>query len=182
MNGFDLLFSLLSLLLGLAMAEILGDLGRVIDRRSTLTIGWLTPLLALLVLFDLGSFWQSAYEYRKVLITNDLTVLGVLAFASAYYLIATLVVPENLEGVRDLNEHYWRNRRIVVGGVIMLNLPNIPLTMATGADRVTWGIVAAFYSVLIALLKARGTRANVVILIIIISFYWVVPTYFLLAG
>ena len=107
MNGFDLLFSLLSLLLGLAMAEILGDLGRVIDRRSTLTIGWLTPLLALLVLFDLGSFWRSAYEYRKVLVANDLTVSGVLAFASAYYLIATLVVPEDLEGVQDLNQHYW---------------------------------------------------------------------------
>ncbi len=182
MNGFDLLFSLLSLLLGLAMAEILGDLGKAIDRRSTLRIGWLTPLLALLVLLDLGSFWQSAYNYRKILIDNDLAVPGILAFASAYYLLATLVVPEDLEGVGNLDAHYWRNRRIVVGGIILLNLPNIPLTLAVGAGPVTWSIVAAFYSVLVALLAATGRRANIILLVLMTSFYWAIPGYFFLAA
>ncbi len=177
MNGFDLLFSLLSLLLGLAMAEILGDLGKVIDRRQTMKIGWLTPLLAIVVLLDLGSFWGSAYDYRKVLIANDLSVLAVLAFASVYYLIATLVVPEDLEGVKDLNAHYWRNRRIVVGGIILLNLPNIPLTIAVGAGPVTWTIVVIFYSLLVALLTARDSRVNIVLLLLVISIYSLVPVY-----
>src|SRR5437868_5287574 len=67
MDSFDLLFSLFSLLIGLAMAEILGDLGRVIDHRKTLRIGWLTPMLALFVLLDLASFWQGLYGYRSLL-------------------------------------------------------------------------------------------------------------------
>lgn len=177
MNGFDVLFSLLSLLLGLAMAEILGDFGRVIERRRIIKIGWLTPLLALLVMLDLGSFWSSAYGYRNVLVANDLSILAVLAFASVYYLIATLVVPEDLEGVKDLDQHYWRNRRIVIGGIILLNLPNIPLTIAVGAGPVTWSIVVAFYSILVALFVAKGARANVILLLLVISIYWMVPVY-----
>ena len=158
MDSFSLLFSLFSLLIGLAMAEILGDFGRVIDRRKRLRIGWLTPLLAILVLCDLASFWQSAYEYRAVLRDDNGTVLAILAFASLYYLIATLVVPEDLADGSDLDVNYHANNRLVIGGMILLNLPNVPLTIMSGASAAGWIIVAVYYTILVSLFLVRSTR------------------------
>lgn len=171
MDAFSFLFSLFSLLIGLAMAEILGDLGRVIDRRKQLRIGWLTPLLATLVLLDLASFWQSAFDYRAVLRDDNFTVLGILLFASCYYLIATLVVPDRLDDGSDLDRHYEANNRIVVGGMVLLNLPNIPLTLKTGSSASGWVIVAIFYALLAGLFFVRGKAANIVMLAAAISIY-----------
>lgn len=59
MTGFDLVFAVYGLLLGLAVAEVLGGFARALKlKRATkaVRIGWLTPLLGTLVIFDLTSF------------------------------------------------------------------------------------------------------------------------------
>jgi hypothetical protein len=171
MDAFSFLFSLFSLLIGLAMAEVLGDLGRVIDRRKEVHIGWLTPLLAILVLFDLASFWQSAYDYRALLKDGNFTVFGITGFAAAYYLIATLVIPEDISPGLDLDTHYHANNRIVVGGIFALNLPNIPLTIRSGGAPALWIVVALFYALLAGLFVVKSKRANVAMLVACISIY-----------
>ena len=172
MSEFDLLFSLFSLLVGLAMAEVLGDLGRIIDRRRRLKAGLLTPMLATAVLLDLGSFWISAFEDRTLLKASNLGELAVLVFAGAYYLIATIVVPEDLDSRVELDSHYWQNRRIVVGGMFILNLANFAIAIKTGMNSVLgWSIVACFYATLAALFVANSYRANVALLAVLISFY-----------
>ena len=175
MNDFDLLFSLFSLLFGLAMAEILGDFGKVIDRRKRLKIGWLTPMLALLVLLDLASFWLSAFQDRTLLKANDVSVIGVMVFAGAYYLIATLVIPEDLDNRTELDGHYWENRRIVVGGIFVLNLANLVAALKTGLSTLEWGIVTAFYTNLAILFRAKSKRVNIIMLAVMISMYTVMP-------
>jgi len=107
-----------------------------------------------------------------------LAVFGVLLFASAYYLIATLVVPDGLDDVHDLDAHFHANNRIVVGGIILLNLPNIPLTLISGGlrDFPTQLVVAAFYVVLVGLFFAKSVRANTILLVLATSFYVLVPT------
>jgi hypothetical protein len=104
--------------------------------------------------------------------------MGVLFFAGAYYLIATLVVPDDLDGLQDLDDHFHANNRIVVGGIILLNLPNIPLTlMAGGLRSLQYQLfVAAYYAVLAGLLVAKSVRANTIMLAFAISFYLFGPT------
>ena len=43
MDAFNFVFSLFGLLLGLALAEVLGGFGTAMDSRRELRIGWLTP-------------------------------------------------------------------------------------------------------------------------------------------
>ena len=50
MSGFDLVFALFGLVLGLAITEVLGGFSRVMKMRGTVHVGWLVPLLGLLVL------------------------------------------------------------------------------------------------------------------------------------
>lgn len=184
MSDFDLLFSLFSLLMGLGMAEVLSDLGRVLDRRKRLRAGLLTPMLATVVLFDIGSFWISAFQNRTLLKADNLGELSVLLFAGSYYLIATIVIPEDLDKRTELDSHYWENRRIVVGGIALLNVvSNLASAIITGMDgALAWSIVAIFYGLLAGLLLVKSYRANVALLAGMILLNLLVPLGFALAG
>ena len=48
--AFDFVFSLFGLRLGLSLAEVLGGLARTLKQRKSVRLGWLTPLLGLMVI------------------------------------------------------------------------------------------------------------------------------------
>jgi hypothetical protein len=53
MDSFSFVFSLFGLLMGLALAEVIGGFGSAIEMRHKIRVGWLCPLLGLLIAFDL---------------------------------------------------------------------------------------------------------------------------------
>ena len=127
MDDFEFVFALYSLLLGLSMVELLGGLGRAIEARfaaeaskAKFAIGWLTPLLAIFVMLDLLSFWSAAWLVRGNLAVSSSALLAVAAFASVYFLAARLVFPSHPEGFANLDVHYFRVRRIVLGLLLVL--------------------------------------------------------------
>lgn len=100
MSQFEFVFSLFGLLLGLSLAEVLSGFGKAVKARRRLRIGWLTPLLGVLVMLDLTSFWTTAWAARDLLPVNYLTLMLLLAFTGLYYLVATLVFPEDVVAAR----------------------------------------------------------------------------------
>ena len=64
MTVFEYVFSLYSLLFGLALAQVFGGFGNTLQERHKLKVGWLTPLLGLFVIVDLTSFWEIGWELR----------------------------------------------------------------------------------------------------------------------
>jgi hypothetical protein len=124
MDDFEFLFALYGLMLGLSIAEVLSGLARSLEdrlqSRPSLRIGWLTPLLATFVLLDLLSFWGAAWTVRPLVKVSGESLMLVTAFAGAYYLAARLVFPRDLHRVDDLDEHFFRIRRIVLGILVGL--------------------------------------------------------------
>jgi hypothetical protein len=129
MSPFEFVFGLFALLLGLCIAEIFGGLGRAFEQRRRIRLGWLTPLLAIVVLCDLTSYWSSLWEDRNIIPMNAVTLMLGAMFAGIYYLAAYVVFPDELEPNADLDAHFFRVRRLVVGisslaffGVMMVEL------------------------------------------------------------
>jgi len=125
MSPFELVFALFGLLLGLAIAEVLGGFARALRlRRSAkaVRIGWLTPLLGLFVILDLTSFWVVAYEARDQLRANYLTLIVVSAIVGTYYLAASLIFPDDPGEWPDFDDHYDRQNRFVILGLLGANL------------------------------------------------------------
>lgn len=124
MSDFEFVFALYGLLLGLSLAEVLGGLARTIEVRlrtgSTMRVGWLTPLLGAFVLLDLLSFWRAACLVRETILVSGHALLAVTAFASAYYLAAHLVFPRDIQADTDLDAHFHRIRRVVIGILLVL--------------------------------------------------------------
>lgn len=127
MTQFEFVFFLYALILGLSMVELLTGLGRAVEYKfareavhKDFTIGWLTPLLAGFVMLDLLSFWMFAWAIREKIEVSPTTVTVVIAFASSYYLAARLVFPTDPDSFTDLDEHFYRVRRVVLGILIAL--------------------------------------------------------------
>ena len=193
MEGFDLVFAMFGLVLGLAVTEVLAGFARVIKMRRKAHVGWLTPLLGTFVLIDMTTFWNTVYAHRDHLHANLATLLVVLGFVGSYYLISTLIFPDDPEEWPDFDVYYDRHNRQVLGGVLGLTIALILATAITNAAGLTlkpdttaghhgWLVAIAglgHIPLLVLLLIVKGRRLNVALLalqialMLIAAFAWV---------
>lgn len=185
MTGVDLLFQLFALLLGFSVAELLTGLARSgrIRVGATLTceagirIGWLVPLLALLVLVDQTHFWLTAYELKGFFVFDYATLLAILVIIGGYYVISTFVFPDDPQRWPDFDAYYLRTNRTVLAGMIAINFITFAyaLYVALGFGleidsapvmRSWFSFVPAmlFFPCLVLLWFVKSRRANLVLL------------------
>jgi hypothetical protein len=136
MTDFDFMFAMFGLLLGLAIAEVLSGFARIIKMRRKARVGWLTPLLGLVVLFDLNSFWITAWVLRDAVSLTVATQTLVLLVIGGYYLLSTLIFPDDPEQWPDFDAYYDRHNRIVLGGIILINVVLFAVSVYIATDPV----------------------------------------------
>lgn len=122
LSAFEFYLSFYGLLLGLSVAEVASGFLNAIGARHKVKIGWLTPLLAIFVFLDITSFWIYIWGIRESVVVNWATMFWGLLVALTYYIAAGLVFPRDLSDVATLDAHYWRNKRIVLGGILFANV------------------------------------------------------------
>lgn len=183
MSGFDLVFALFGLVLGLAVTEVLAGFSRVLKMRGKAHVGWLVPLLGLLVLLDLTSFWMQAFALRDYMPANLLTLFVVLAIVGSYYLVATLIFPDNPDAWPDFDLYYDRFNRRILGGMLAINIASLvasvvlilvmpePASAAAEPEAGLWSTIFEILPVVLipALMLVRGRRANVALLALLIA-------------
>lgn len=182
MSPFELVFAVYGLLLGLAVAEVLGGFSRTLKlKRGTrpIRIGWLTPLLGILVVLDLTSFWLLAWESRDQIAANYLTLVAVLTIVGIYYLAATLIFPDEPEQWPDFDDWYDKQNRMVIGGLLAANVgswigqialemsapsPDEELVITASDEIILWAGLGVLI-LLVALLRVKSRTANIVLLV-----------------
>src|SRR5204862_4316562 len=175
MGDFEFLAGFYGILLGLIVAEVAVKLADAIDSHSRRPIGWLTQMLAVLVLFDVASFWMWLWSLRTVLEVTWPTVIVSTALGIAYFLAAALVFPRTPDEWPDLDAHYWARKRWVLGTLVGINA----IVFARNLARLlpAWNDVwffywqGAYYLPLVALLFTRKRRWDVALLAFLIV-YW----------
>ncbi|PDH67956.1 MAG: hypothetical protein CNE89_05250 [Sphingomonadaceae bacterium MED-G03] len=184
MSAFDLVLALFGLLLGLALCEVLAGFARVLKLKRgarPVRIGWLTPLLGLFVMQDLTSFWGIAFLARDQMDASNLTLVTVLAITGGYYLVASLIFPDDPADWPDFDLWYDRQNRMVLGGLLTINIatmigtgildtlhpmPEAPAGPAGEIGFLIYGLSAlALFLLLIALLFVNNRRWNVAMLV-----------------
>lgn len=173
MESFNFVFSLFGLLLGLALAEVLGAFGAALQERHKLRIGWLTPLLGLIVMCDLTTFWSWAWEARAVVSARYFVLLCALVITAIYYLAARLVFPHDRNEWPDFDIYYFAHKGWVIGGIIASNVLLLIGELALGfnplAGRIVQFTALLFYAQAIALLLLRSRRWSIALLL-----FWLV--------
>jgi hypothetical protein len=181
MDDFEFLFALYGLMLGLSIAEVLSGLARSLEdrlhSRPTLRIGWLSPLLAVFVLLDLLSFWGAAWTVRPLVRVSGESLMLVTLFAGAYYLAARLVFPRELDRVDDLDDHFFRVRRIVLGILLallvvqMLYYASVPAILPRLISPAPLAMTLLLVALLVAALVVRSRRGATLVMAALVLRY-----------
>ena len=168
---FEVVFNLVGLVLGFTLVEVLAGLAKTLRARRLIRIGWLTPLLGVWILFDVTTFWGSAWALRDLL-PSVWQCLGVgLVITSVYYLAASQVFPEHLAAHQELDPHYWQVKRFVVGLVFACNIATWVIEVLLGRiwAPVVLVINLLYAATLVALILVPGKRSTVALLLTLIG-------------
>ena len=184
MTIFEFVFSLYSLLFGLALAQVFAGFGNTLQERHKIKVGWLTPLLGLFVMMDLTSFWATGWGMREMFRPDFLYLLCGVLVAGVYYLAARLVFPRNFVEWPDFDVYYSRHSQLVLGGILLCNVVAVTLLIAVGNPFMHSPLGLAnnltYFVPLIALLAVRNERANVALLLFLLARYAVFPLFVVL--
>lgn len=143
MSAFEFFFGLFGLILGLAIAVVIGGLSDVLRERKRIPIGWLTPMLAVFVLFDLSSMWVNAWSDMADIQVAFGPFIAALIVAGIYFFAASMVFPKTVNDWSSLDEYYLGHHRWVLRGVLAANLGVVVLG---GVASQSWRTVLAAFS------------------------------------
>ena len=181
MSAFEFFFGFYGLILGLSVVEVITGFSRILKRRQRIRVGYLIPLLALVVLLDLTSFWSMSWvRYQTIDITLQLLVVG-MAIAGAYYLAASMVFPDDFDAWPSLDDYYDKHKAWVIGGIWSAKTAShtILLLVAgkTDAFKAFWTnpallvLIAPLFALMLAVCLVKNRRANGIMLLAILAPY-----------
>src|SRR3982751_6729104 len=123
MSAIEPLLSLLTLLLGFILVEVLSGLMRTLRARlpsepgvrAEIRIGWLTPMLGAFTMLNVLLWWGNLWSLQEVLpVGYDTMTLGMI-LCSFFYFAASMVFPDNPRAWPDVDAWFWLHRRQVLG-------------------------------------------------------------------
>ncbi len=174
MSGFEFIFSLFGLLLGLALAEGLGGLARALKASHQVRIGWPTALLGLFVSCDVVTFWMYGWAIRDLVPVNWPTLFGGFVVTAIYYVSASLVFPDG--DWDNIDDHFDRHYRKVLGGILVCNIVLLVTVvalsgMASATTVRTMIITWSFFPVSLLAIFVRSRRVVMGCLVWLIALY-----------
>lgn len=180
MTDFEFIFVLYALVLGLSLVELLAGFGRTLENEfesdadgARFKIGWLTPLLGVFVLLDLLSFWIFAWTVQSLIKVTPAALLAVMTFAASYYLAARLVFPTRPQSFEDLDTHYFRVRRTVMGILIALvfaqwaYLSSIEQVREAIFTPLSLGLTAVLIALMAATMVVKNPKLQAILLAVL---------------
>jgi hypothetical protein len=172
MTAFEFVFPLFGLLVGLSFADMLGGLARALKNKRNVRVGWLTPLLGLVILVNLTMIWLGAWEMRDVAKPSSSAMLFILIVGGSYFLAASLVFPSSGAEVRDLDEHFMANRKLallVIAGCNLFYLVRMGLMLGAKATPYWWIGNGGFLALLVLAALTRDRRIILAVLIFLVA-------------
>jgi hypothetical protein len=158
MSNFEFAFTLFGLVLGLALAEVLGGFVRVLKARSVtpdsdlvIRIGWQTPMLGLVVALDLVSFWYGAWLDKDGIPIGFASLVVAAAIAGIYFGAASLVFPDAPANWPDLDDWFARHKGQIAAGIFSANV------LFNAAERAMFGVWFMTNASMIGQLTYLGT-------------------------
>ena len=147
-DAFNYLSVLLSIILGLAITQILKGLRGLALSRARVKIYWPTLVLAgLLLLINVQGWWAS-FGMREIRIWTFAMFAVVLLQTTLTYMLAALVLPDFFgEHTVDLREHYFAHRQLFFGLFVVTLLVSLAKDVVLSghlSDHVNVGFHCAF--------------------------------------
>jgi len=181
MDRFDYFIVFYSILLGLAVAELLGGYANLLRERNRPTLGLLTPLLSLIIFIQIMAAFIDAWtKLRGVQINLPGLALPTL-IGIAFFVAAAMAVPRQSADWDSLDEYFFDRRKWLVGLLIavavFVMLYEAPHLWIAFQRRLTGNLTEYFVAngtligAYVVLLRARRHWLCIVALIYVLLFF-----------
>jgi len=186
LDKFSLFFAFYSLILGLAVTEVLHGFAQFVRAHALHKLGGQTVLLAAFTFLAITATWIDAFRaLRSVELTVESLGAPILT-STIYYVAAVIVFPSRSVDLEHLDDYYLQHKKLVIGlllaAELLVNFTFLPM-MVQGYRE---GQPSFFYFYLpfhvvqktayVGAYLARSKRSNIVwlaVLIFLILFpYW----------
>ena len=186
MDRFDYFVTFYSLILGLALTELLGGFAHMVRARALKKLEPQTALLAVFILVDICSTWVDGWLSLKDVTVNFAGLWAPVLLAICFYLAASVVFPHDDADHERLADYYRERKRFVVGLLLAGEMLIHVTYLHVFEDRIAhhpaifwlWTIPynVAIEATMIALLFVRSRRANIILLVLLLLLiavpYW----------
>lgn len=161
MDAFNYLSVLLSIILGLAITQILKGVRGVALARARVVPYWPTFVFAGLLFFINVQAWWAMFGLREVRVWTFAMFVIVLLQTTAQYLAAALVLPDFFgEETVDLRTHYYAHHRLFFGIFVAMLLISLAKSYVTEGHLPESGIDIGFHVGFIAISLAAAWTAR----------------------
>jgi hypothetical protein len=106
MDRFSLFFAFYSLILGLAITELLSGFGRFLRSHTTHKLGRQTALLAVFTFVSITATWIDAFSTLQTVNLDVESLWDPILMATFYYLAAIMVFPSSAADFERTNANY----------------------------------------------------------------------------
>jgi hypothetical protein len=185
-DSFSYFIAFYSLILGLALTELLGGFAHMVRAKALKRLEPQTALLALFILVDICSTWVDSWLALKDVTVNFAGLWAPVLLAICFYLAAAVVFPHEDADHERLAEYYRERKRFVVGLLLAGEMLIHVTYLHVFEDRLAhhpavfwlWTVPynVAIEGTMIALLFVRSRRANIVLLLLLLLLiaipYW----------
>lgn len=162
-----------SIILGLAVADMLIDLDRLLRARRRVRWHPLPVIAFAFVLMVLIAAWWELYDLSSTRTITVAVFLPYFAKLILIFLLAAAVLPTEWEGKMDLKEYYFANARYFFGLWWLLGLVILFMPTMQGEGLPTLGFVLAMSRGLVGMFVLAVVRRPLV--------HWLIlPTLFVL--
>jgi hypothetical protein len=172
MSPFEFVCAFYSVVLGVAVAQLMTSVGRLIEVRDHVRTYWVQSLWVVIVLLiDVNSWW-AMWELRNAKSWQFISFFLLVGLIGSIFLVTVLLFPRVPEsgGQIDLDAHYYKNRRIfflvnAAGWILGLlcNLSFLPMKSWLNPG-IIFPVPVVFLSILAAITGNRRYHAAFAIL------------------
>ncbi|MGI9223872.1 MAG: hypothetical protein ACR2QX_05295 [Woeseiaceae bacterium] len=152
MSQFEYVAVLISIIVGLALAQILRGVGRMVTSKGGPRPYWVHLVWTFYAFMNISMFWW--WEFRLGMVDWSLSIyLVVITYATLLFFISLLLQPGNMAGINSYKEYYYSRRQWIFGLLIAISLWDFVDSYMKGIDHFL-GLGAEYLIIQSALITA----------------------------
>lgn len=134
MSLFEYVAVLISIIVGLALTQILRGVGRMVTDKNGPRPYWVHLVWTLYLFLLIGMFWW--WEFRLGTVDWSLGLyIVVIVYATLLFFVSLVIQPSDTQGIASYKDYFFSNRQWIFGLLIVIWLWDFVDTYSKGADH-----------------------------------------------